>query len=103
MTTVRLHPDARKQQILLGAMVLAGKSGGFATITRAAVAKECGCAESLVSKYCGTMINFRREIMRAAIRTENLSILAQGLACGDRCAQKAPPALRQKAIDTLKG
>lgn len=89
--------------ILDAALKVAGAPGGWAKLTRAQVAKEAGCAEGLPSVYFGTMVNFRRAIMRAAIQAENLSILAQGLAYGDKCAQKAPADLRASAIRHLAG
>jgi hypothetical protein len=45
----------------------------------------------------------RRTIMRSAVLTENLSILAQGLAMGDVHAQKADESLKRKALETLAG
>lgn len=101
MTKKRLHPDDRKQQILTAAIKVAGRPGGWGKLTRDAVAREAGCAEGLVSKYFGTMIAFRRSIMRAAIQARNLAVVAQGLAAGDTNAQKAPPELKAAAVETL--
>ena len=101
MTKKRLHPDDRKQQILTAAIKVAGRPGGWGKLTRDAVAKEAGCAEGLVSKYFGTMIAFRRSIMRAAVQARNLAVVAQGLAAGDTNAQKAPPELKAAAVETL--
>lgn len=103
MTKKRLQPADRKQEILNAAIKVAGRPGGWGKLTRDAVAKEAGCAEGLVSKYFGTMITFRRSIMRAAIHDWNLSIIAQGLAAGDKCAQKADPELKARALNTLAG
>lgn len=103
MTKKRLQPDDRKQQILTAAIRVAARPGGWAKLTRDAVAKEAGCAEGLPSKYFGTMISFRRAIMRAAIVAEELGVIAQGLAGGDKCAQKADESLKRKALATLAG
>lgn len=103
MTKKRLHPDDRKQQILTAAIKVAGRPGGWGKLTRDAVAKEAGCAEGLVSKYFGTMIAFRRSIMRAAIQARNLAVVAQGLAAGDASAKKADPELKARALSTLAG
>ena len=103
MTKKRLHPDDRKQEILNAAIKVAGRPGGWGKMTRDAVAREAGCAEGLVSKYFGTMIAFRRSIMRAAIQARNLAVVAQGLAAGDTNAQKAPPELKAAAVKTLVG
>lgn len=103
MTKKRLLPDDRKYEILTAAMIVAGEPGGWSKLTRDAVAREAKCADGLVSKYFGTMISFRRSIMRAAIVAENLAVIAQGLAAGDKCAQKADPELKARALNTLEG
>lgn len=101
MTKKRLLPDDRKQQILNAAIIVAAQPNGWAKLTREAVAREAGCADSLLSKYFGTMINFRRSIMREAIRLNDLSVIAQGLAAGDKCAQKVHPDLKFRALNSL--
>jgi len=101
MTRKRLRPDDRKQQILTAAIKVASEPGGWAKLTRDAVAKEAGCVASLVSLHFGTMTNFRRSVMRAAIVAEELSVIAQGLAAGDNCAQKVDESLKRKALSTL--
>lgn len=97
----RLKPDDRKGQIMDAALKVASLPGGWAKLTREAVAREAGCTDGLVSKYYGTMITFRRSIMRAAINQENLQVLAQGVAAGDPYAKKADPALITRALQTL--
>ena len=101
MNKKRLLPDDRKYEILTAALIVAGEPGGWSKLTRDAVAREAKCADGLVSKYFGTMTAMRRTIMRSAVLTENLSILAQGLAAGDKCAQKADEGLKRKALETL--
>lgn len=103
MTKKRLQPDDRKQQILTAAIRVAARPGGWSKLTRDAVAKEAGCADGLVSKYFGTMLTFRRTIMRAAIVRADLSVIAQGIASGDKYAQKADPELKARALNTLAG
>ena len=100
-TNKRLHPNDRANEILTAALKVAAKPGGYAKLTRAVVAECAGCSEGLVSKYFGTMVSFKRTIMRAAIKDGNLPILAQGLAAGDKCAMKAPSELKTAAIATL--
>lgn len=99
---MRLKPDDRKMRILRAALVVANREGGWSTLTRQSVALEAGCAEGLVSKYFGTMTEFKRTIMRAAVQNRLLSVVAQGLACGDKHAQKADPELKSKALSTLQ-
>lgn len=98
----RLKPDDRKLQILRAALIVASKDGGWFKLSRQAVAAEAGCAESLVSRYFGTMVCFKRTVMRAAIHNKILPVIAQGLACKDETAQKASPELKNDARNTLQ-
>lgn len=98
----RLKPDDRKVQILRAALIVASEEGGYSGLSRQAVAAKAGCAESLVSRYFGTMVEFKRTVMRAAIQHEILPVIAQGLGMGDKHAQKADPELKRKALATLQ-
>lgn len=107
-SAIRAALDANKIQqskanILAAALKVAARPDGWAKLTRAAVAKEAGCSEGLPSKYFGTMTVFRRAVMRTAIASENLSILAQGLAASDPTAIKAPQELKTRAVALLAG
>ena len=101
MLKLRQLPDERRAQILQAALVVATQPGGWSSLTRENVAEQAGCAESLISRYFGTMTAFKRQIMRSAISTENLSIIAQGLACYDLHANKAPKGLKARAFAKL--
>ena len=103
MTKRRMPPNDRKYEILTAALAVAARPGGWSKLTRDAVAREAQCADGLVSKYFGTMTAMRRTIMRSAVLTENLPIVAQGLAHGDAHAQKADEGLKRKALETLAG
>lgn len=100
---MRLHPDDRKDQILQAALSVCEKAGGWSSLTRTAVASKADCADALVSRYFGTMVAFRRTIMRAAVRNTNLSIIAQGVVAGDKVALKAPEGLRKQALQSIGG
>ena len=100
---MRKKPDDRKSEILNAAIKVAGQPGGWSKLTREAVAREAKCADALVSKYFGTMITFRRTVMRAAIMRADLSVLVQGIAAGDKYAQKANGDLKARALNTLAG
>ena len=90
-----------KQRIIEAAIDVASRPGGWASLTRQAVAARAGCSDGLVSQHCGTMEQFKRDIMRHAIRSRHLSIIAQGLAAGDPRAKRAPPDLKGEALATL--
>ncbi len=93
--------DVRREDILSAAIAVARRPGGWSTLTRDAVAIEAQCAGGLVSKYFGTVPQFRRSIMRAAIERKELSIIAQGIASCYPHAYKASPELRKSALDSL--
>jgi len=99
---IKLEARERKAQILRAALELAPKIG-YSRITREDIAKRAALPPSLISYHLGTMPDLRRHIMREAIRVECLPVIAQGLAVQDRHALKAPPDLRQRALQSLGG
>lgn len=98
--SLRLKPEARSKQILDVALKLAEKSN-YSTVTRDAIASAAGVSMGLVTNYFGTMAQFRRTLMRAAIHRGNARIVAQGLANKDPQARKAPDELKAKAVEFL--
>jgi hypothetical protein len=93
----RANPELRKEHILNAALSVAIERG-YGKMTRDHIADTAGCSVGLVSKYFGTMLNLKRDVMRAAIREEELGIVAEGLATGDKHARKAPQELKEKAV-----
>lgn len=91
-----------RTHILKACLALAVKHG-YRSITRDQIAAEASVHPSNVSYHLGTMIELRRHIMREAVRTECLPVIAQGLAAGDRHARKCPPELRAQAVQSLIG
>jgi len=90
----------RTEHILSVAMDVAERDG-FAKLSRNTVAEECGISDSLIAYHFGTMPQFRRDIMRYAIKTERLGIIAEGLATRDVHALKAPEELKARALASL--
>lgn len=97
---IKLEARERIAQILKAALELA-KRRGYNCITRDEIAERAGVPSSLIAYHCGTMDNLRRDLMREAIRTECLPVIAQGLAVRDRHALKAPEDLRRRALQSL--
>lgn len=89
-----------RTHILKACLKLAAKHG-YRNITRDAIALEADVHPSNVSYHLGTMIELRRHIMREAVRTECLPVIAQGLAARDRHALKSPPELQAAALASL--
>jgi hypothetical protein len=97
----RLKPKAREEIILIAAMRLARKPGGWSSLTRAGIALEAKCADSLVSQRLGSMDVIRRRLMKTAIKYEYFDLIAQGLAAGDPSARALSPILKHKAVATM--
>jgi len=93
--------EVRRESILNAALEVARRPAGWTSLTREAVAIEAGCTDGLVSRYFGTMTDFRRTIMRAAIARKELKIIGQALACEYVHALKADPELRKAALESL--
>lgn len=87
-------------EILAVALKLA-QQAGYKGVTRERVAAAAGISPALVSVRLGTMIEFRRKLMRFAIRRACLPVIAQGLAARDPHARRAPDELKQLALATL--
>lgn len=92
--------EIRRTQILDKAVELAEKVG-FGSLSRDKIANALGCAPGTISHHFGTQPQFRRALMRHAIQTENLRVLAQGLAVKDTHALKAPENLKKQALASL--
>jgi len=89
---------AHRAHILRAALSLACRIG-YAKVTQTAIADKAGVPSSLLPYYFGTMTQLRRDLMREAIHTECLPVIAQGVASRDRHALRAPLALRLRALD----
>jgi AcrR family transcriptional regulator len=67
-----------KDKILATAVKIA-ETEGFRNVTRDAVANRMEVAAGSVSYHFKTMKNLQREVVKAAIESENLAIIAQAL------------------------
>lgn len=99
----RFTPSARRETILKAAVLIAEKPGGWAKLTRQAIAEAANCSEGLVSRYLGNMAKARALIMKFAVRTENIEIIVQSLAAHDGYAVKKwlPVTLHRRAVQSL--
>lgn len=88
---------------MLQAGIAVALTKGFNKVTRDDVARQAGVSAAMVNVRFGTMARFERALMRYAIRTRCLCIVAQGLALKNPHARKAPPELRAEAAATLAG
>lgn len=99
----KLDARERTAQILKAALEVCSKQTTYSRVTRDQIAARAGCAPTLITYHFGTMNELRRDIMREAVRSECLPVIAQGLAARDRHALKAPEALRTRALQSLGG
>lgn len=95
--------DARERvKHILDVALLLAEQHGYRSLSRDQVARVCGFpSSSLITYHMGSMVEFRRKLMREAIRRENLGVLAQGLAAHDQYARKAPDELKARALQSL--
>lgn len=91
----------RVEELLAAGLTLAAAKG-YQRVSRADLAQAVGVAEGTVSLHFGTMKQFRRSLMRAAVDQRNLAVLAQGLAMRDAVACEAPADLRDEAANSIK-
>lgn len=100
MSTKRLKPVIRKEEILAAALPLASERG-YTNITRDRIALAAGVSGSAVQYHFGTMAKLRTELMRYAVKQRNPRVVAQGLAVRDRQAAKADDDLKRQARETM--
>jgi len=96
----RTAPEISRQFILDATMTLASK-GDYFLLRRDDVAQAAGIAPALVSYYFGTMPQFRRTIIREAIRTNNLYIIACGLMHRDPRAMACDVEIKKQALGVM--
>lgn len=89
-----------KEYILEVAFTMAQRDG-FGTLTRDGVAAEAGVAMGSINHHWKVMSALRDAVMQRAVEEENLEIIAQGIALGDKIANSAPLELRTRALTTL--
>lgn len=89
-----------KEHILQTAYKMAQRDG-FASLTRDGVAAEAGVAMGSVNHHYGTMQSLRDAVMRQAVESEELDLIAQGIALGDPIAKSVDIDVKLKAVDHL--
>lgn len=97
MTTKKMDAADRRAQILSAALALAEKQG-YRNLTLQQIADAAGVSKGLPMVYFGTMTAIRRAIVREAVRTCNLKVVAQALVAADPHVKKADPDLKSKAL-----
>lgn len=102
VTRKRADADLRKDQILNTAINLAEKSG-YNIITRSDVARHAKVSPGLVTHYFGTVEELRYEVIKKAIKSKVLRIIAQALLLKDPLIANISTELKNQAVSIIKG
>lgn len=100
MKKQRLKAEVRKEEIMAAGLALA-QSKGYDRITRDEVGRAVGVSGTTIQYHFPTMTQFRRELMRYAVRNRNVAVVAQGLVNQDPRAKAAPEDLKDAAKASL--
>lgn len=96
--TRRHKPEVRKAQVLAAALVLAN-ADHYQRLSRNQIAEAVGISGPSIQYHFKTMAKLKRDIVRAAIRQEDLGVIAQALIAKDDRALAAPEELKRRAME----
>jgi AcrR family transcriptional regulator len=91
-------PVKFKKQTLLNVAINLALTKGYTNVTRDEIAAKSGAAMGTVTNVLGTMAQVRRSIVRHAIRTEMLTIIAQAVIAKDKLIKKVDQDLKNRAM-----
>ena len=77
------------------------RTHGLQRVTREAIARKVGCASGTINYYFKSMAALRDAIVVAAIKAEDVSVLAKAFGEGHPAVDKLPAALRAKVANHL--
>lgn len=90
--------DDTKKRILKAALELSHDKD-YRSVSRDSIAARIGCTAPLVNYHYKTMARLRRAVMREAVQTRDLVVIAQGLVAGDPHAIRAEESLKREAME----
>lgn len=93
----RLKPEQRKAQILCAGAIFAEKSNIY-RVKLFEIANISNCSSSTVVHYFGGLHQWRDEVVKNAIKCEQLHILAQAIVTRDPLVDDVSPELRERAL-----
>jgi AcrR family transcriptional regulator len=93
--------EERREELLKTALKIAEKTG-YMKITNDSVAEAAGKSKSLIQFHFHSIQELKRAVMDAAIRYENVAVLAQGLGLLDEDALSAPKELKDRALKFIE-
>jgi AcrR family transcriptional regulator len=96
----KMKPEARKAQVVATALALAEKSH-YLQVTRVQVAEALDITPQSVRHYFSTMPQMRGDMVRTAIKTSNLVVIAQAVTAKDPRALKVSKEVIREAMEAL--
>ena len=96
----KMTPKGRKNQIIQAGVTYSEKNG-YVTLQFGAVADGLGISRALPFKYFKGLGDFRKSVMREALRTNNLNLIMQMMCMREKLVKKAPPEILKQAVDLL--
>ena len=100
MSTRYLNHEKRRKQILSAAVDIS-KQFSYLTLTFNQVAKRVKCTRGLIIHHFGSMAALRDAVMIHAVATNDLLLIAQGLAHGNPIATTANEDIKKQSVREL--
>ena len=89
-----------KNKILQAGIVVANEVG-YTCATIEEIADEAGVVAGTIHHHFNCAENFKDSLVKYAIDTNQLKVIAQAIATGHRYTRCLPPNLREQAINSL--
>lgn len=96
----RFKPEVRKDEILAAALRLASQ-GHYLKITREEIAAAIKVSGPVIHYHFKTMAQLRSDLMRAAVKQEVLTVIAQGLVGNDPRTARISDELKRQAMEAV--
>lgn len=100
MPRIRRKPEDSKENLLNAALRIASRVG-YQNVRRDDIARLADVSPNLVTYHFNTMTQLKRDLIRHAIKTEALDVIAQGLAVNDPHARKVSDDVKARAAQLL--
>ncbi len=95
-----LGPDIRRAELIRAGLDLC-RLTAYYEVTRDEVAAFAGVGSGSVNSYFGTINNYRQELIKAAIETRHLKILADAITRKESLVQGLDPQLKQEVLSSI--
>ncbi len=100
MNTCRKAGKLRREEIFNAAVAIATEHG-LPAVSGSKIANRLGVSRPAVAYHITDMATLRDNVMREAVASEILSLIAHGLSVGNPIALAAPAKLRRRAAESL--